>query len=229
MDRKNEPVFTQEQLAGLSEKVRLLLPEKRFLHSAAVCDMVGRLADLYDPGHKSELQAAGLLHDLTKHWSTEDHLRVCREYGIRVTPLDELTPKTFHAKTAAALLPDRFPDFATLTVVSAVRWHTTGRAGMTVSERLLYLADYIDDTRKFPDCVALRSMFWDAHPERMDDRERADHLRAVLIASYDMTIRNLLEEGTPVSEETISARNDLLLEQARAAMAARAEAEKEKK
>ena len=123
-------------------------------------------------------------------------------------------PKTLHAKTAAALIPVRYPAFDLPEVTKAVRWHTTGHAGMTITERILYFADYIDDTRTFPDCVELRHMFWDPHPESMTPDERFAHLRKTMIRSFDMTIHALLEEGIPISQDTISARNALLFEAA---------------
>ena len=84
---------------------------------------------------------------------------------------------------------------------------------MTLTEQLLYLADYIDESRLFPDCVRLRSFFWDAHPERMTDSERRIHLRRTLIMSFDMTMRALLSEGAVISTDTALARNELVLEE----------------
>ena len=112
------------------------------------------------------------------------------------------------------MIPVLYPDFADEEVLSAVRWHTTGRAGMTVLEKLVYLADYIDESRTLPDCVALRSLFWDADPQNMSEDERAAHLDRVLIRSYDMTLTSLIEDGAPVSDDTFSARNDLIVSRA---------------
>ena len=84
---------------------------------------------------------------------------------------------------------------------------------MTLDEKLIYLADYIDESRTFPDCVTLRNLFWDAHPEHMEMPARLAHLRTVLIVSYDMTITGLIRDGVPVSPDTFLARNELLCEQ----------------
>ena len=83
---------------------------------------------------------------------------------------------------------------------------------MSIADQLVYLADYIDDSRKFVDCVRLREIFWGADPASMDEAARLAHLRDVLILSFDMTIRGLLEDGVPVSLDSITARNQLLLE-----------------
>ena len=121
-----------------------------------------------------------------------------------------MSPKTLHARTAAVLIPEQYPDFAGADVISCVRWHTTGRVGMTLCEQLVYLADYIDESRKFRDCVILREYFWGAHPESMTEDERLRHLNRTMILSFDMTMRGLLEDGSPISPDTVLARNDLL-------------------
>ena len=84
---------------------------------------------------------------------------------------------------------------------------------MSIPEKLIYLADYIDMSRTFEDCVRLREAFWSAEPEKMSIDERNSHLRRVLIMSYDMTVRALIEEGTPISTDTVEARTKLVCEE----------------
>ena len=203
--------FDETALDRLRESVSEGMSEKRFRHTAAVEKMAARLGELYAPDKIDILRAAALLHDITKEYSSEKQLQICREFGIIISKQDILTPKTFHAKTAAALIPTRYPEFADPEVISAVRWHTTGRADMSLLEKIVYLADYIDESRTFPDCVALRNLFWDAAPQSMSPEEREAHLDRVLIRSFDMTLAGLIEEGAPVSEDTFSARNSLIV------------------
>lgn len=204
--------ITEAVLDELRGVVLVKLSPKRFRHVAAVEDMVARLCALYCPGEVMRMRAAALLHDITKELSTEEQVLLCHAYGIPVDGGDLLAPKTLHARTAAAQIPVEYPAFDDPLIVSAVRWHTTGHAGMTLTEKLLYLADYIDASRTFPNCVILRRYFWGAGPESMTDAERAALLRDTLLLSYDMTIRDLLDEGTPVAVDTVEARNELLRE-----------------
>ena len=205
--------FQESALAELRAAVSDGMSEKRFRHTAAVEEMAARLGKLYAPDKVDVLRAAALLHDITKEYSSEQQLQICREYGIRISKQDILTPKTFHAKTAAALIPTRYPAFADDEVISAIRWHTTGRANMGLLEKIVYLADYIDESRTFPDCIVLREMFWNAAPEKMSCDARLSHLNRVLIRSFDMTLAALIEDGAPISDDTFSARNDLIVEQ----------------
>ena len=201
-----------QSMIELRERVVAEMSPKRARHTLAVEEMAARLAALYCPEKELMLRTAALLHDVTKEWSTEQHVAFLQENGLEVTPLDLAAPKTLHAKTAALLIPAAYSEYADAEVVSAVRWHTTGREGMTLTEKIVYLADYIDDSRTFPDCIKLRSMFWDADPAGMDVAQRRKHLSRVLIASFDLTVAGLLEDGAPVSPDTFCARNSLILQ-----------------
>ena len=78
---------------------------------------------------------------------------------------------------------------------------------MTVFESIIYLADYIEPTRTFDDCIRVRRCFWDGIRE---GREKYEVLRDTMILSFDLTIENLLREGALIDRETIAARNAFL-------------------
>ena len=209
--------ITEKMLDELRERVMESISHKRFVHTVAVEQMVARLSALFCPDQTILLRAAALLHDVTKEKTPTEQVDLCRELGLEVSEEDLLAPKIFHAKTAAALIPRVYSEFAHPTVLDAVRWHTTGRAEMSIPEKLLYLADYIDQSRTFENCVRLRNFFWDAQPEEMKMDARLTLLRETLILSYQFTIEDLIAEGRPVAIDTIAARNRLLLEKAREA------------
>ena len=205
--------FGEAEIVALREQVIRELSPKRFHHTAAVEDMVIRLATLFCPEDIPALRVAALLHDITKEYDVPTHKVILTRGGQIPTAGEEYAYKTFHARTAALLIPEKYPAFNCEVVVSVVRWHTTGHEGMTLPEKLLYLADYIDESRLFPDCVRLRSFFWNARPETMTLEERHAHLRRTLIMSYDMTMRALLSEDAVISPDTALARNELVLEE----------------
>lgn len=203
-------MITKEMLDTLRSSLRDEMSEKRYRHTVAVEEMVARLSALYAPDKELILRAAALLHDITKEYSSDRHLMIFAREGMSLTREDLYAPKTFHARTAAVMISENYPEFADEEVLSCVRWHTTGRRGMTLCESLVYLADYIDLSRTFENCVRLRNFFFDAKPEEMSEQDRAAHLRDTLILSFDMTISDLLSEGTPISPDTFEARNELV-------------------
>ncbi len=197
----------KEALLELRESISGKMSGKRLAHTLAVEKMAVRIGEIYCPDKTDILAAAALLHDITKEKTTEEHIEICKKFGVMYTEDNISAPKTFHAVTAAAKIPVEFPKFNDAEIISAVRYHTTGRNGMTLTEKIIYLADYIDDTRTFPDCVALREMFWSAEPALMSEAERAVHLDRVVLCSFEMTVNDLVREGRAVHADTLAAKD----------------------
>lgn len=206
--------ITEKQLQDLSVAVKAYMSEKRYRHTLGVEQAAIKLGEIYLPQFICELRAAALLHDITKELSAADQIAICEQNGIALTDADRLAPKTFHAKTAAAVIPMYFPEFATENILDAVRKHTTGARQMSLFAQLLYLADYIEEGRTFSDCVVLRNLFWSELREvKAAGGEQKDLLAVldrVMLLSYDMTIRDLIKEEKILSLETVDARNALI-------------------
>lgn len=97
---------------------------------------------------------AALLHDCTKKLSMEEQLAMCAHYGIELDDLEQKALKLLHAKTGAAVARDVFG--VSDEVYEAIFYHTTGKADMTILQKVIYLADYIEPSRVFPGVDALR-------------------------------------------------------------------------
>lgn len=203
--------FSEEMLAQLRESVKNEMGEKRYFHTLEVEKMAIRLGEIYAPEQIPTLRAAALLHDVTKERTTEEHIAICEKAGLLVLKAERKSPKMFHAKTAALIIPKKYPEFASEELVSAVRYHTTGKADMSIAEKIIYLADYIDMSRQFEDCVLLRNYFFDFDFERANDEEKISHLNDTLIMSYNLTIKGLLEDDKHIDKTTFEARNYLIL------------------
>lgn len=200
----DERIYTEDDVIRLREQIRPYLTEKRYAHTLAVEREAEYLGNIYLPEKLIKLRIAALLHDITKMCVSEKQLQYCSEFGIIVDEYDILSPKTLHSKTAAALVGKDFPEFDEREIVDGVRWHTTGRDGMSDFEAIIYLADYIEDTRTFPDCVELRRYFRDALASGEDKHLL---LYRTMIKSFDMTLSHLLDEGKLVCQDTVRARN----------------------
>ena len=203
--------FSEEMLAILREKVKCEMGEKRYFHTLEVEKMAIRLGEIYAKEQIPMLRAAALLHDVTKERTTEEQIAICESAGLLVLKAERKSPKMFHAKTAALIIPTKYPEFASEDVVNAVRYHTTGKADMTVAEKIIYLADYIDMSRTYEDCVALRDFFFGFDFENASDDEKIIHLNDTLIMSYNLTIKGLLEDNKHIDKSTFEARNYLIL------------------
>ena len=201
--------FSDAVLARLRDAVRAAEGDKRYYHTIGVEKKAAELAAVFAPDRARMLRAAALLHDITKEWSAEKQLAFCRQYGI--DPGEAcFAPKLFHARTAAELVRQRFPECADTALLSAIEHHTEGAPDMTLCDKLLYLADYIEDTRTFPDCVSLRSYYETELAAARTDKERLTALDRVLLRSFDLTIRCLLDEHAYLAVKTVASRNAIL-------------------
>ncbi|MBQ5390228.1 MAG: bis(5'-nucleosyl)-tetraphosphatase (symmetrical) YqeK [Clostridia bacterium] len=157
------------------------------------------------------MRISALLHDITKEYDVKRQLQIFTEFGIIFDNVMLASPKVFHAHTAALLIPREFPEFADAEVISAVRKHTTGCADMSVMDMLIYLADYIEPTRKFADCKTLRSYFWEGIGICTTEQEKLLHLYKTMVLSFDLTMQNLIEEHSVIAPDTMAARNAFVL------------------
>ena len=205
--------LSAEALDALKARLAAEQSPGRFAHTCGVEQTALRIGALCAPAELHRIRAAALLHDLTKEYLFEKQLKMTEDSGIIVSDCEKGSSALLHAASAAALIgadPALAP-FADPAVLDAVRWHTTGRAGMSVIEQIIYLADYIEPTRRYAACAALRDAFWAADPAELDMPARLRHLRRFVVREADLVIRHQLERGEPIAENTLHARNWALM------------------
>ncbi len=191
--------------------VMALETEKRFKHTLGVQKEAFELGKIFLPNKAEKLSLAGLLHDITKDFSVEKQLKLCDEYGISVDR-EYLAPKLLHAKTGCEYAKRLFgSEIVDDEVYSGIYYHTTGRKNMTLFEAIIYFADYIEEGRTFEDCVILRKFFYENIEKALNYNEKTEVLRESMVLSFDMTIKNLIDEGKAIDNDTVEARNYFLL------------------
>ena len=169
------------------------LKYKRIPHVLGTEQEAIRLAERYG-ADVEKARVAALLHDCTKKLDMEQQLALCRQYGIQLDELERRALKLLHAKTGAAIARDVFG--VDEEIYSAIWWHTTGHANMTLLEKIIYLADYIEPSRDFPGVDKLRSVCY----KDLDEG---------LLLGLEMSIEEMTNMGNPVHHATIEARDAL--------------------
>ena len=176
-------------LPWLREKVLEHLDEHRVAHVAGCESEAVRLAMHW--GEDPELAAeAGILHDITKSLSYDEQLQLCEKYGIINDNSELEAPKLLHAKTGAAMARELFG--VSDTVYEAIRWHTTGKPDMSLFEKILYLADYIEPTRDFEGIDELRELAF-------------SDLDGAMVLGLGMTIDEIRRSGREPYVDTLDA------------------------
>jgi nicotinate-nucleotide adenylyltransferase len=177
------------ELSWLREQVYAMLKPKRIPHVAG-CEQTARcLAERW--GLDPELAAeAGILHDMTKYWPDAEQLAYCDRMGIELDKAERQNPLLYHARTGAVAARELFG--APPEVCEAIRWHTTGRAGMSDLQKILYLADKIEPNRDYPGVKRVRSL------------AKTD-LDAAMAESLRMTVEDIRERNLNVYIDTLEA------------------------
>ena len=139
----------------LEAEVIALLNPNRVAHVLGCRDCAVELAKRYGE-NEVDAARAGLLHDITKAIDGPLQLTLCAEYGIVLDTFSRSFPKTLHALTGSLVAKRIFGENEN--VVRAICHHTTGRADMTLLEKIIYIADYVEANRDFPGVEEMRSM-----------------------------------------------------------------------
>ena len=127
---------------------------KRLAHIRGCEEEAARLARRWG-ADEGRMRRAAILHDCTKYLTVREHLEICERYGVELCPLERSTDKLLHAKSGAALAKYVF---GLDDIYDAILYHTTARAGMSLEEKILYIADYMEPNRAFPEVGELRRL-----------------------------------------------------------------------
>ncbi len=146
MNDKDREFYTQH--------IRERLSDYRFKHSVNVSKEAVRLAIKYG-GDVEKAELAGLLHDVMKDAGKKEQLALIEKYGVRLNEVEQNAPKLWHA-IAGAVYVRKVLKIRDKDIVNAVRYHTTARAGMSLLEKIVYIADYTSEERDYKGVEKMR-------------------------------------------------------------------------
>ena len=170
----------------LEQVVVSLLKANRVAHVLGCRDMAVELAKRWG-ADVTDAARAGLLHDITKAIDGPLQLTLCSEYGTMLSDFSRRYPKTLHALTGSLVADRIFGEKEA--VVNAIRHHTTGKANMSLLEKIIYIADYVEPNRTIAGVDQLRHLAF-------------TDLDAALKMGLQMTVSYLNEQGSEVSPES---------------------------
>ncbi len=168
------------------------LTPKRYFHSTCVAEEAVRLAKKYG-GDTEKAYLAGLLHDITKNASQEEHLNIFKEFGIMLNDVEKGAEKLWHAISGAAYI-EHILGISDKEIITAVRYHTTARENMSHLEKILYLADFTSSDRDYDDIDIMR--------EKVEIS-----MEAAMNYALSYTINDLVSRGKPLHLDTVKAYN----------------------
>ncbi|MCI8590630.1 MAG: HD domain-containing protein [Clostridiales bacterium] len=144
-------------------------------------------------------EIAALLHDISKNFSYTLHLDIIKKYALPVTSEDLETPEVLHAFTGAAVAKNLFPQLIDEEIYNAIFYHCTGKADMSLLEKILFLADYIEPDRSYESCMKVRHYY-------QQNKEEKNGLDQAVYLSLEETVDHLTRNREKINSRTIQAK-----------------------
>lgn len=174
------------------------LNEERYEHTLGTADMAERLAEMINLD-KNKAKLAGLLHDCAKCFPNEKLLEIIHSKIPDVDECELLNYKTLHAPVSAYIAKEEF-GVDDAEILNAIRWHTLAYCGMTDFEKIVFLADKIEEnTRDLTfsgECLALL--------------KEKNGLDKAMFKCFEATIKSLVDRRLAICHITIDVYNELL-------------------
>lgn len=173
------------------------LDEERYFHSLGVADCAKKLAKKYGLDEE-KAYLTGLIHDCAK-CITNDELYLILTEKMHCNMCEFLNPKTYHSPAGAYVAQEKF-GIEDDEILSAIYCHTTGKVGMSIFEKIIFLADKIEPNT--------REKSWSEHIWNVLEQENG--LNKALLECYEYTIKSLVDRKLKICLTTIKIFNELL-------------------
>lgn len=172
------------------------LTPKRFQHTLNVVEAAEKLARDFGCD-RDQARLAALLHDCAKHLTEGQLLDYAKKHQIKIDRVSHHDPQLLHGPVGAVLAKNHY-GIKDTAILSAIDCHTTGCRNMSLLDKIIYLADYIEKGRCFPGLELIRKM------------AETDLDRATVMALTN-SICHVAQSGALLHKRTVEARNDLII------------------
>ena len=202
--------INKEVISNIRTQVKARLSEKRYIHTLGVEKMAIYIGEKIMPEMVDHLSAAALLHDISKEYSEAEHLDVIKKHKILLTEDDYPIPALWHSITAPYVIMDEFNYAADSDILSAIANHTVGSPDMTIFDEIILLADYIEEGRKYTNCIDTRNTFLNLMEKAESIEEKIHALHFACFTSLENNLNEFASRGIQYHHRTMDTRNALL-------------------
>lgn len=168
----------------------------RYTHSLNVAKEALALAKLYGCDEQ-KAYTAGILHDITKELPKDEQLQIIKNGGIILDDVQKNAPKLWHSISGSVYVQTHL-GITDSDIINAIRYHTTGRAGMSLLEKIIYTADYTSAERSYDGADIMRS-------------KSRESLEEAMIFSCQYTLQKLSENRSAIHPDQLFCYNELVL------------------
>jgi len=182
------------KIKEIDKYLKETLSEKRYAHSVKVMEKAEELAKIYNVDVEVA-KTVGLAHDIAKEMTMEQYEKYAKENNVELTEQDRKISVILHGKIGAQICKNKFG--FTKQMQDAILYHTTGRANMSILEKIIYVADKIEDSREYDTVEELRKL------------AKTDINKTIQIM-VDYNLTKAIEKQKPIHSLSIELRNEII-------------------
>ena len=176
----------------LRDILKIRLSKTRYTHSLNVADAALKLAEKYGADIE-KAYLAGLVHDICKEVPTDEQLAMAQKCRQGIDETEQKIPALYHA-AAGSWYGENVLHIHDEDILNAVRYHTTGRAGMSRLEECVYLADLISEDRTYKDVGRMRRLAF-------------EDINGAMLEAARFTLSDVIAKGSFIPENSMQTYN----------------------
>ncbi len=170
--------------------------QRRYIHSVNVAESAVQLARRYN-ADEEKAEIAGILHDCCKEIPREEMLQIMNEGGIILDAVEKGTSKLWHAIAGSVYVRDVL-GIKDDDIINAIRYHTTGRADMSLLEKIIFIADFISAERDYDGIEIMREKAFSC-------------LEDAMLFGLQFTITDLTTRKLTIHSNALACYNDIII------------------
>lgn len=169
----------------------------RYEHSVNVSKEAKKLARLYG-ANEEKAQLAGILHDITKEMPKDEQLQIIVDSGIILDNVQKNAPKLWHG-ISGSIYVQQYLCIDDEDILNAIRYHTTGRANMSLLEKIIFIADFTSEERTYSGVATMR-------------KKSRKSLNEAMLYAYKFTFKDLSKREIAIHPDEVACYNDIILQ-----------------
>ena len=183
-------------IAEYKKIIKSMMSENRYNHCVNVSKEAVKLAKRYG-GDEEKAAIAGILHDITKEMPKEEQLQIMLDSGIILDDIQKNAPKLWHGISGSAYIKNHL-DIDDEDILNAICYHTTGRAGMSLLEKIIFVADFTSEERTYKGVATMR-------------KKSRKSLEDAMLYGFKFTFSDLSSRELAIHPDELACYNEIVL------------------
>ncbi len=183
-------------IAEYKKIIKSMMSENRYNHCVNVSKEAVKLAKRYG-GDEEKAAISGILHDITKEMPKEEQLQIMLDSGIILDDIQKNAPKLWHGISGSVYIKNHL-DIDDEDILNAICYHTTGRAGMSLLEKIIFVADFTSEERTYKGVATMR-------------KKSRKSLEDAMLYGFKFTFSDLSSRELAIHPDELACYNEIVL------------------